>query len=158
MNWDSLSVLSVFHLDLPRPTTSLNGNTENRDTAGGRESSRGFLSASQKGWPVPLPGSSGTGGKDKPDSLMAHSCLRCPKTRQGCADSQWARKGILGKNPTKAPIAQWLRQGSGARIPGFSFPLGDPLVCDLRQATQAFWASVVSCVTGTIVVPISLGH
>lgn len=68
---------------------------------------------------------------------------------------QWASEGILGKNPTKAPSVQWLLEGSGARTPGFSFPLGDIVVCDLRQATEVFWASISSCVTGTITVPTS---
>lgn len=107
-----------------------------------RKKNRGLASkhrlflASQKGWPVPLPSSSETSGRTScTGSLVGLPVSCCPKACQSCADSQLARKGVLGESPVKSPIAQWLRQDTGARIPGLGFPLRDTMLCALRQAT-----------------------
>ena len=96
---------------------------------------QGKLSASQKGWPTPLPCLSGVARKMSLPGGPARLLL--PQGCQGSADAPRSEKESEGKVLQRCP-QPWLRQGSGARVPAFSFLLGVIKVCDLGPVTQAF--------------------
>ena len=94
---------------------------------------QGKLSASQKGWPAPLPRLSGVARKTSLPGGPARFLL--PPGWQGSADAPRSGKESEGKVLQRCP-QHWLRQGSGARVPAFSFLLGVIKVCDFGPATK----------------------
>ena len=118
----------------------------------GSWSNHRFLSASQTGWPMPLPCSSGVARKMSLPGGPAR--FRLPQGCQGSVDAPRSEKESEGKVLQQC-AQHWLRQSSGARMPAFSFLLGVIMVCDLGPATQAFWASVWSHVMRTAIVSVS---
>lgn len=96
------------------------------------------LSASQKGRPAPLQGSSGITGRDQPTRLLGQLASQVPAAPRSpglCRHPHGQKRSPRAKS-SKGTTSQVVKAGLWRQMPGLSFPLGDSVVCDPRQATQ----------------------